>query len=167
LNDFNCGLKAYANQVVKSIEVYGEMHRYIPVLVKQAGFPKIGERVVQHQARKYGVTKFGLERFINGLLDLMSILFITRFGKKPMHLFGTMGVFIFLVGLFAAITVGANKLIHLYKGIESVLVTNSPYFYIALVCMIIGSQLFLAGFLGELISRSSVDRNHYQIDVEL
>lgn len=167
LNDFNCGLKAYTNHVVKSIEVYGEMHRYIPVLAKQAGFPKIGERVVQHQARKYGVTKFGLERFINGLLDLMSILFITRFGKKPMHLFGTMGVFIFLVGLFAAITVGVNKLIHLYKGIESVLVTNSPYFYIALVCMIIGSQLFLAGFLGELISRSSVDRNHYQIDVEI
>ncbi len=167
LHDFNCGLKAYRKEVVKSIEVYGEMHRYIPVLAKQAGFFKIGEKVVKHQARKYGVTKFGLERFINGFLDLMSIIFITKFGKRPMHLFGTMGVIMFLVGLGAAITVGANKLIHLYKGIESILVTNSPYFYIALACMIIGSQLFLAGFLGELISRSSSDRNHYQIDREI
>jgi glycosyltransferase involved in cell wall biosynthesis len=167
LHDFNCGLKAYRNEVIKSIEVYGEMHRYIPVLAKQAGFPKIGERVVQHQARKYGVTKFGLERFINGFLDLMSILFITRFGKKPMHLFGTMGVFMFMIGLIATVTVGVNKLIHLYNGVESILVTNSPYFYIALVCMVIGSQLFLSGFLGELISRSSSDRNHYQIDKEI
>ena len=167
LHDFNCGLKAYKKEVVKSVEVYGEMHRYIPVLAKQAGFSKIGEKVVQHQARKYGVTKFGLERFINGLLDLMSILFMTRFGKKPMHLFGTMGLFMFLVGLAATIAVGANKLIHLYKGIESILVTDSPYFYIALICMIIGSQLFLAGFLGELVSRSSSDRNYYQIDKEI
>jgi len=167
LHDFNCGLKAYKNELVKSIEVYGEMHRYIPVLAKQAGYPKIGERVVQHQARKYGVTKFGLERFINGLLDLLSILFITRFGKKPMHLFGTMGVFMFFVGLISAISVGANKLIHLYQGVPSVLVTDSPYFYIALVCMMIGTQLFLAGFLGELVSRSSSDRNHYEIDIEI
>lgn len=167
LHDFNCGLKAYRNEVIKSIEVYGEMHRYIPVLAKQAGYPKIGEKVVQHQARKYGVTKFGLERFINGFLDLMSILFITRFGKKPMHLFGTMGVFMFMIGLFATVAVGVNKLIHLYNGVESILVTDSPYFYIALVCMVIGSQLFLSGFLGELISRSSSDRNHYQIDKEI
>ena len=167
LHDFNCGLKAYKKDVVKSIEVYGEMHRYIPVLAKQAGFTKIGEKVVQHQARKYGVTKFGLERFLYGFLDLMSIIFMTRFGKKPMHLFGTMGVFMTFVGLFATIAVGVNKAIHLYKGIESILVTDSPYFYIALVCMIIGTQLFLAGFLGELISRSSSDRNHYQIDKEI
>ena len=167
LHDFNCGLKAYKKDVIKSIEVYGEMHRYIPVLAKQAGFINIGERVVKHQARKYGVTKFGLERFINGLLDLMSILFITRFGKKPMHLFGTLGLVMFLAGLVATIAVGVNKLWHLYKGVESILVTDSPYFFIALVCMIIGSQLFLSGFLGELISRSSSDRNHYHIDKEL
>lgn len=167
LHDFNCGLKAYKKDVIKSIEVYGEMHRYIPVLAKQAGFVKIGEKVVQHQARKYGVTKFGLERFINGFLDLMSILFITKFGKKPMHLFGTLGVFMFMIGFLAAIAVGANKLFHMSKGIVSPLVSDSPYFYIALVCMIIGSQLFLAGFLGELISRSSSERNHYQIDKEI
>lgn len=167
LHDFNCGLKAYKKDVVKSIEVYGEMHRYIPVLAKQAGFSKIGEKIVQHQARKYGVTKFGLERFLYGFLDLMSIIFMTRFGKKPMHLFGTMGVIMTFVGLFATLAVGANKIVHLYKGIESILITDSPYFYIALVCMIIGTQLFLAGFLGELVSRSSSDRNHYQIDKEI
>lgn len=167
LHDFNCGLKAYKKDVIKSIEVYGEMHRYIPVLAKQAGFINIGEKVVQHQARKYGVTKFGLERFVNGFLDLMSILFITKFGKKPMHLFGTLGVFMFIIGLGATIAVGANKLIHIAKGELAPLVTSSPYFYIALVSMMIGSQLFLAGFLGELISRSSSERNHYQIDKEI
>ncbi|MBR5959216.1 MAG: glycosyltransferase family 2 protein [Salinivirgaceae bacterium] len=163
LHDMNCGLKAYRRDVVKSIEVYGEMHRYIPVLAKQAGFDKIGEKVVAHQARKYGVTKFGIERFINGFLDLMSILFMTKFGKKPMHLFGTIGVFIFFVGFVAAIVVGALKLVALSRGIPAPLVTNSPYFYLSLTCMILGTQLFLTGFLGELVSRSSTDRNNYQI----
>lgn len=167
LHDFNCGLKAYRNELVKSIEVYGEMHRYIPVLAKQAGFTKIGERVVKHQARKYGVTKFGLERFINGFLDLMSIIFMTRFGKKPMHLFGTMGVLVFLLGLFSATAVGAKKLIAIARGVDAILVTDSPYFYLSLVCMIIGTQLFLSGFIGELVSRSSSDRNYYQIDKEI
>ena len=163
LHDMNCGLKAYRRDVVKSIEVYGEMHRYIPVLAKQAGFGKIGEKVVEHRARKYGKTKFGIERFINGFLDLMSILFMTKFGKKPMHLFGTLGVFVFLLGFFAAATVGAIKLIALSRGIAAPLVTSSPYFYLALTCMILGTQLFLTGFLGELVSRSSNDRNNYQI----
>ena len=163
LHDMNCGLKAYRRDVVKSIEVYGEMHRYIPVLAKQAGFCRIGEKVVEHRARKYGKTKFGIERFINGFLDLMSILFMTKFGKKPMHLFGTLGVFVFLLGFFAAATVGAIKLIALSRGIAAPLVTSSPYFYLALTCMILGTQLFLTGFLGELVSRSSNDRNDYQI----
>lgn len=163
LHDMNCGLKAYRRDVVKSIEVYGEMHRYIPVLAKQAGFGRIGEKVVVHRARKYGKTKFGIERFINGFLDLMSILFMTKFGKKPMHLFGTLGVFVFLLGFFAAATVGAIKLISLSRGIAVPLVTSSPYFYLALTCMILGTQLFLTGFLGELVSRSSTDRNDYQI----
>jgi len=167
LHDMNCGLKAYRHDVVKSIEVYGEMHRYIPVLAKQAGFSKIGEKVVQHRARKYGVTKFGIERFINGFLDLMSILFMTKFGKKPMHLFGTIGVFIFFIGFVAAIVVGAYKLIALRHGVTAPLVTNSPYFYLALTCMILGTQLFLTGFLGELISRNSTDRNNYQIKEEI
>ena len=139
------------------------MHRYIPVLAKQAGFGRIGEKVVVHRARKYGKTKFGIERFINGFLDLMSILFMTKFGKKPMHLFGTLGVFVFLLGFFAAATVGAIKLISLSRGIAAPLVTSSPYFYLALTCMILGTQLFLTGFLGELVSRSSTDRNDYQI----
>ena len=163
LHDMNCGLKSYRRDVVKSIEVYGEMHRYIPVLAKQAGFDKIGEKVVAHQARKYGVTKFGIERFINGFLDLMSILFMTKFGKKPMHLFGTIGVFIFFVGFVAAVVVGALKLVALSRGISAPLVTSSPYFYLSLTCMILGTQLFLTGFLGELVSRSSNDRNNYQI----
>ena len=163
LHDMNCGLKAYRRDVVKSIEVYGEMHRYIPVLAKQAGFGKIGEKVVEHRARKYGVTKFGIERFINGFLDLMSILFMTKFGKKPMHLFGTVGVFVFLVGFIAAAVVGGIKLVALSRGIAAPLVTSSPYFYLALTCMILGTQLFLTGFLGELVSRSSNDRNNYQI----
>ena len=163
LHDMNCGLKAYRRDVVKSIEVYGEMHRYIPVLAKQAGFGRIGEKVVIHRARKYGKTKFGIERFINGFLDLMSILFMTKFGKKPMHLFGTLGVFVFFLGFFAAAAVGAIKLISLSRGIAAPLVTSSPYFYLALTCMILGTQLFLTGFLGELVSRSSTDRNDYQI----
>ena len=163
LHDMNCGLKAYRRDVVKSIEVYGEMHRYIPVLAKQAGFCRIGEKVVEHRARKYGKTKFGIERFINGFLDLMSILFMTKFGKKPMHLFGTLGVFVFLLGFFAAATVGAIKLIALSRGIAAPLVTSSPYFYLALTCMILGTQLFLTGFLGELVSRNSTERNDYQI----
>jgi glycosyltransferase involved in cell wall biosynthesis len=167
LHDMNCGLKAYRIDVVKSIEVYGEMHRYIPVLAKQAGFTKIGEKVVRHRARKYGVTKFGIERFINGFLDLMTIIFMTRFGKRPMHLFGTMGVLVFLAGFIASIVVGANKIISVVKGVRAPLVTDSPYFYLALVCMIIGTQLFMTGFIGELVSRNSADRNSYQIDLEI
>jgi glycosyltransferase involved in cell wall biosynthesis len=167
LHDFNCGLKAYRSDVVKAIEVYGEMHRYIPVLAKQAGFTRIGEKVVHHQARKYGVTKFGIERFINGFLDLMSIIFMTKFGKKPMHLFGSLGVITFLLGFIAAIVVGAHKLISVSRGLKTILITDSPYFYLSLACMIIGTQLFLSGFIGELVSRSSSDRNHYQIDKEI
>ena len=163
LHDMNCGLKAYRRDVVKSIEVYGEMHRYIPVLAKQAGFVRIGEKIVEHRARKYGVTKFGIERFINGFLDLMSILFMTKFGKKPMHLFGTIGVFVFMVGFIAAAVVGGIKLVAISRGIAAPLVTSSPYFYLALTCMILGTQLFLTGFLGELVSRNSTDRNNYQI----
>ncbi|MDA3865875.1 MAG: glycosyltransferase family 2 protein [Salinivirgaceae bacterium] len=164
LHDFNCGLKAYKNEVVKSIEVYGEMHRYIPVLAKQAGFTEIGEKVVQHRARKYGVTKFGLERFINGFLDLMSIIFITRFGKKPMHLFGSMGTLMFTIGFISIIWLGAHKLYCIFNGVAARLLTDTPYFYIALAAMIMGTQLFLTGFLGELVSRSATDRNQYQID---
>jgi len=163
LHDFNCGLKAYKIEVIKDIEIYGEMHRYIPVLVKKAGYEKIGEKVVAHQKRKYGVTKFGMDRFIKGFLDLMSITFITKFGKRPMHLFGTGGTVIFLLGFLAAVWVGAQKLYNLQHGIPSRLVTDSPYFYLALTCMIIGTQLFIAGFLGELISRSAENRNQYQV----
>ncbi len=163
LHDFNCGLKAYRNNVVKSIEVYGEMHRYIPVLVKRAGFNHIGEKVVRHQKRKYGKTKFGMDRFVKGFLDLMSITFITKFGKRPMHLFGTLGTVIFLLGFLAALWLGGMKLYYLQHQIPYRLVTESPYFYIALTCMIIGTQLFVAGFLGELVSRSSESRNHYYV----
>jgi len=163
LNDFNCGLKAYKNEVVKSIEVYGEMHRYIPILAKQAGYSVIGEQVVQHQARKYGVSKFGLNRFINGFLDLLSILFITKFGKRPMHFFGLMGTIMFAFGFIASLTIGINKLYCLNTGVDAPLVTDSPYFFIALTTMIIGTQLFLAGFIAELVSRSAVERNKYQI----
>lgn len=167
LHDFNCGLKAYRKKVVKTIEVYGEMHRYIPVLAKRAGFRKIGEQVVHHQERKYGVSKFGLERFINGFLDLLTISFISRFGKRPMHMFGTMGTLMFLIGFLSAGYIGAQKLIHLKKGIQTILVTDSPYFYLALTAMIIGTQLFVSGFIGELVSRSSSERNFYFIDEEL
>jgi glycosyltransferase involved in cell wall biosynthesis len=166
LHDFNCGLKAYRKEVVKSIEVYGEMHRYIPILAKHAGFKKIGEKVVRHQPRKYGKTKFGLERFINGYLDLLSVTFISRFGKKPMHFFGFLGTFMFLLGLVAAIVVGVHKLNMLTKGIRAPLVTDNPYFYIALTAMIIGTQLFLTGFIAELVSRSSSERNTYQVEAK-
>ena len=164
LHDFNCGLKAYKLEVVKSIEVYGEMHRYIPYMAKQAGYSNIGECEVQHQARKYGVTKFGLSRFIFGYLDLMSISFISRFGKRPMHLFGTLGSLMFLLGFLDVTWLGVHKLVNLANGILIERVTQSSYFYLALTSMIIGTQLFLAGFLGELISRSSVERNLYLID---
>ncbi|MGI6478356.1 MAG: glycosyltransferase family 2 protein [Salinivirgaceae bacterium] len=167
LHDFNCGLKAYKKEVVKNIEVYGEMHRYIPVIAKQAGYTHIGEKVVKHQKRKYGVTKFGLERFINGFLDLMSILFITRFGKKPMHLFGLLGTLMFLIGFIAAAWLGAHKLYMVFNQISAERVTESPYFYIALTSMIIGTQLFLAGFVAELVSRSAKDRNDYLIEKEI
>ncbi len=164
LHDFNCGLKAYRNQVVKSIEVYGDMHRYIPFLAKRAGFTKIGEKVVQHQKRKYGVTKYGMKRFIIGYLDLISIGFIGRFGRRPMHLFGTFGTLMFLVGLFAAAWLGGQKIYFTIHSTPMPRITQSPYFYLALTAMIIGSQLFLAGFLGELITRNSTDRNAYLID---
>ncbi len=164
LHDFNCGLKAYRNEVVKSIEVYGEMHRYIPYMAKQAGFSNIGELVVQHQARKYGQTKFGLSRFVFGYLDLMSISFISRFGKRPMHLFGTLGSLMFLLGFMAVAWLGGYKIYEQFHGILVERVTQSPYFYLALTSMILGTQLFLAGFLGELVSRSSTERNHYLID---
>lgn len=167
LHDFNCGLKAYRNQVVKSIEVYGDMHRYIPVLAKWAGFKKIGEKVVQHQERKFGVTKFGLERFIRGPLDLMSVIFISKFGKRPMHLFGVWGILMFIVGFAAQIWVGAEKLIALSQGVKAPLVTSNSFFYIGLSAMIIGVQMFLAGFTGELMSRSSSERNQYLISNKL
>jgi hypothetical protein len=146
LHDMNCGLKAYRNIVVKSIEVYGEMHRYIPVLAAKAGFTRIGEKPVAHCARKHGNTKFGYDRFVNGYLDLMSILFISRFGKKPMHLFGSLGSLMFLAGFLAAAWLGAQKLYYVYHGVRANLVTDSPYFYLALTAMILGTQLFLSGF---------------------
>ena len=164
LHDFNCGLKAYKKQVIKTIEVYGEMHRYIPVLAKWAGFNKIGEKVVKHQERKYGVTKFGIERFIRGPLDLMSVIFISKFGKKPMHLFGTLGSFMFLIGFLAAAWLGVMKLYYTSHNIPARLVTSSPYFYLSLTAMILGTQLFVAGFLGELVSRNSTERNSYKIE---
>ncbi len=165
LHDFNCGLKAYRLDVVKGIEVYGEMHRYIPVIAKWSGFTKIGEKVVQHQARKFGVTKFGgIARFINGPLDLMSITFVSKFGKRPMHFFGKMGILIFMFGFGSAAYIGINKLYRLHYELPAVLVTNNPYFFIALTCMIMGTMLFLSGFLGELVSRTSTDRNAYLIE---
>ena len=167
LNDFNCGLKAYKKEVVKTIEVYGEMHRYIPWLAKNAGFTKIGEKEVKHQARKYGKTKFGLNRFINGYLDLLTLWFLSTFGVKPMHLFGTLGSLMFLIGLISVMIVGGNKLYYISNGLPHRLVTDSPYFYLALTSMIIGTQLFVAGFLGELISRNSEERNKYQIEKSL
>ena len=168
LHDFNCGLKAYKNEVVKNIEVYGEMHRYIPYLAKNAGFDKIGEKVVHHQARKFGKTKFGgLNRFVNGYLDLLSLWFLNSFGLKPMHVFGFLGTVMFFLGFVACVVVGAVKLVHLYTGSAAPLVTESPYFFIALTMMILGTQLFVAGFLGELISRNAAGRNDYQIEKEI
>ncbi len=167
LHDFNCGLKAYRSEVVKNIEVYGEMHRYIPYLAKNAGFKRIGEKVVHHQARKYGVTKFGLDRFVNGYLDLLSLWFLSRFGVKPMHIFGLLGSVMFLLGFIAVCVVGANKLYALSVGIPAPLVTDSPYFYLSLVAMILGTQLFLTGFVAELVSRNSPERNKYQIEKEI
>ena len=164
LHDFNCGLKSYRKEVVKSIEVYGEMHRYIPVIAKWAGFRNIGEKVVEHRARKYGTTKFGLERFINGFLDLLSITFVSRFGKRPMHLFGMLGTLMFFIGFLFAGYLGLSKLYSVYHNLPARLITQRPSFYIALSTMIIGTQFFLAGFLGEMISRSSPDRNRYLID---
>jgi glycosyltransferase involved in cell wall biosynthesis len=167
LHDFNCGLKAYRKDVIKNIEVYGEMHRYIPYLAKNAGFSKIGEKVVQHQARKYGVTKFGLNRFVNGYLDLISLWFLSKFGVQPMHIFGLLGSLMFILGFLAVIGVGAHKLYAMYSGHPYILVTDSPYFYLALTTMILGTQLFLAGFLGELIARNSTERNKYHIEKEI
>lgn len=163
LHDFNCGLKAYRKSVVKNIDVYGEMHRYIPVLAKNAGYSKIDEKVVQHQARKYGKTKFGAERFINGFLDLITIWFLSKFGKRPMHLFGALGILMFFFGFLFTFWIGASKLYKLYIGQPSILVTDNPWFYIALTTMIIGSLLFLTGFLGELILRSSREKDRYRI----
>ena len=167
LHDFNCGLKAYRIEVVKSIEVYGEMHRYIPLLAKWAGFRKIGEKVVEHRARKYGTTKFGWERFVNGFLDLLSITFVGRFGKRPMHFFGAYGTLLFIIGFLAAAWLGANKLYCVYSGLSAPLVANNPFFFIALTCMILGTQLFLAGFLAELLVRSAPNRNKYLIEAVL
>ena len=167
LHDFNCGLKAYRREVVKHIEVYGDMHRYVPYLAKNAGFGKIGEKVVQHQARKYGTTKFGLDRFVNGYLDLITLWFMSKFGVKPMHFFGLIGSLMFMLGFLSAIVVGGMKLYNMYSGNAYNLVTDSPYFYIALTLMIIGTQLFLTGFVGELIARNAQERNHYEINEEL
>ena len=167
LNDFNCGLKAYKNIVVKNIEVSGEMHRYIPVLAKNAGFGKIGEKVVQHQARKYGETKFGMERFINGFLDLITIWFLSRFGKRPMHLFGAMGSLMFIIGFMLAGYIGVSKLYHMYNDMRYSLVTNNPWFYIALTTMVLGTQLFLAGFLGEIILRTKNNEERYKVSTEV
>ncbi|MDE7396398.1 MAG: glycosyltransferase family 2 protein [Muribaculum sp.] len=167
LHDFNCGLKAYRNEVVKHIEVYGDMHRYIPYLAKNAGFSRIGEKVVHHQARKYGSTKFGLDRFVNGYLDLATLWFTSRFGVKPMHLFGLLGSLMFFLGFIAVAMVGFGKLYAMNHGMPYRLVTDSPYFYLALTLMLIGSQLFLAGFVGELVVRNSPTRNHYEIGEEI
>lgn len=164
LHDFNCGLKAYRREVVKNIEVYGEMHRYIPYIAKNAGFDKIGEKVVHHQARKYGKSKFGLNRFFNGYLDLITLWFLNNFGKKPMHVFGFLGTIVFLIGLISAMIIGAEKLWCLSNGVPQRLVTESPYFFIALTMMMIGTQLFLTGFIGDLVSRTSQTRNDYQIE---
>ena len=167
LHDFNCGLKAYRKKVVKHIEVYGDMHRYIPYLAKNAGFSRIGEKVVKHQARKYGKTKFGLDRFVNGYLDLATLWFTSKFGVKPMHFFGLLGSLMFMLGFVAVIAVGATKLYAMHTGGHYTLVTNSPYFYIALTMMLLGTQLFLTGFIGELVVRNSPGRNHYEIEEEI
>lgn len=166
LHDFNCGLKAYRSDVVKNIEVYGEMHRYIPYLAKEAGFGRIGEKVVHHQARKYGKSKFGINRFFNGYLDLLTLWFLTNFGKKPMHVFGLMGSFVFFIGFIALIWLIVEKVIMLVSGVYGDLLSNHASFFIALAAILLGTQLFLAGFLGDLISRSNPRRNDYQIEKE-
>lgn len=167
LHDFNCGLKAYKKDVVKNIEVYGEMHRYIPYLAKNAGFDKIGEKVVHHQARKYGKSKFGINRFVNGYLDLLTLWFLTNFGKKPMHVFGFLGSVVFFIGFIALICLGVDKIIALHNQVYGHLLTDSAWFYIALVAMMLGSQFFLAGFIGDLLSRQNPNRNDYQIEKEI
>jgi Glycosyltransferases involved in cell wall biogenesis len=167
LHDFNCGLKSYKIDVVKNIEIYNDMHRYVPYLAKIAGFNRIGEIVVKHQARKYGQTKFGVNRFVNGYLDLITLWFTSKFGKKPMHIFGFLGSITFFIGFIALVIVLSAKLISIIDGDLRPLVTNSPYFYISLTAMIVGTQLFLAGFIGELITRNSPNRNRYKIEVEI
>jgi len=167
LHDMNCGLKAYRNEVVKNIEVFGEMHRYIPFLAKIAGFSNIGEKVVEHRKRQFGETKFGLNRFVNGYLDLMTLWFLSRFGKKPMHLFGLFGSVMFLLGFFAVLVVGINKLIAIIEHVKAPLVTESPYFYLSMLAMVLGTQLFLSGFIAELVTRNSTERNNYQIEKEI
>lgn len=164
LHDFNCGLKAYKNKLIKNIEVYGEMHRYIPFIAKEAGFTKIGEKVVQHRPRKYGKTKFGFSRFINGYLDLLTLWFLSKFGVRPMHFFGLLGTIMFILGFIAVVIVGVTKIYQMKMNLEYRLVTESPYFYLSLTTMIIGCQLFLAGFVAELIARNSTERNKYQIE---
>ena len=167
LNDFNCGLKAYKNIVIKTVKVSGEMHRYIPVLAKNEGFTKIGEKVVQHQARKYGVTKFGMDRFINGFLDLITISFLSKFGKRPMHLFGLWGSLMFLFGTATALYIGVLKLYKVFNDIKTILITDNPWFFIALTSMILGTLLFLAGFIGELIIKTKSNEKHYSIKEKL
>lgn len=167
LHDMNCGLKAYRNEVVKSIEVYGEMHRYIPYLAKNAGFTKIGEKPVHHEKRKYGKSKFGMERFINGFLDLQSLWFLSTFGKKPMHFFGYSGLFMFFVGFVMTVWIIVAKLVHQAQGVKFRAVTDQPLFYLALLAVVLGVMLFLAGFIGEMIARSSGDRNRYNIQDEI
>lgn len=166
LHDMNCGIKAYRKEVVKNIEVYGDMHRYIPYLAKNAGFTKIGEKVVEHRKRQFGSSKFGLDRFVHGYLDLFSLYFLSRFGKRPMHFFGLWGSVMFLIGFVAVCAVGIVKLVALHNGTPAPLVTDTPYFYLALTMMILGTQMFLSGFVGEMVSRTSPDRNRYQIAEE-
>ncbi len=167
LHDMNCGIKAYRKEVIKNIEVYGDMHRYIPYLAKDAGFTKIGEKVVEHRKRQFGESKFGISRFVHGYLDLFTLYFLGRFGKRPMHFFGLLGSLMFLIGFVAVCVVGVMKLMALHKGVPAPLVTDSPYFYIALTMMLLGTQMFLSGFVGEMISRSAPERNHYQISEEI
>lgn len=167
LHDFNCGLKAYRSEVVKSIDIYGEMHRYIPMLAQGAGFSKIGEKVVQHRARKYGHTKFGLERFVNGMLDMISIVVLRRFGRRPMHFFGLVGFLMFTVGFFSAAYIGINKLYMLAAGQKAILVTDNPWFYIMLTMMILGVQFFMAGFIGEMIVKNRSHMPDFNLDREI
>ncbi|MDD4820401.1 MAG: glycosyltransferase family 2 protein [Flavobacteriales bacterium] len=166
LHDFNCGLKAYRCEVVKAIDIYGEMHRYVPMLAQQAGFRKIGEKVVHHRARKYGHSKFGIERFFNGMLDMISIVVLRRFGRSPMHFFGTLGFFMFVIGFFSAAYIGINKLYMLYQGYKTILVTDNPWFYIMLTMMLLGVQFFMAGFIGEMIVKNRQRVPDYYLEKE-